>query len=291
MFFKVILTIFALILLGYLLAKIKRFDLERVVGPATDILTYVIIPCFVFAAMLEKKFAFAEFWRIALSAVFVITVMGLVLRYFCRRRGIEFREVCLPVMFMNSGYLGLPVVFVLLPAGLYAALIYNITMTMLIFTLGILLVSGGGNFSSAMKEPVSYVTVLGIVFNLADVNFPPLFLKVLKNVGTVGMPIMLLIIGYQLHFVKAATIKSGLVASCVRIGGGFVLGVLAVKIFGLTGVAANIVVMISAMPAAVLGYVFAKKYDAAPEFAASVVLISTAMSIVSIPLVLKFLNI
>jgi hypothetical protein len=44
------------------------------------------------------------------------------------------------------------------------------------------------------------------------------------------------------------------------------------------------------MPSAVLTYIFAKKYEADADFAAGMILVSTLLSILTIPLIVYFLR-
>ena len=96
---------------------------------------------------------------------------------------------------------------------------------------------------------------------------------------------------YKLNFVQTKSIKLSILGTVLRIGGGFFLALGIVKILGITGVAKNVIIIVSSMPAAVTSYIFAEKYEANPDFAASVVLISTLVSMITIPLILRFLKI
>lgn len=291
MFFEVILKVFGIIFLGYLIGKIKKLDLRNIIHSAANIIIYFIIPCFVFSAMLEREFEFFEFRNIFIAAGSVVLVMGIIVFFISRLTRMEFREVCLPVMFMNSGYMTLPIVSLLLPAGLYAALIYNAAIGFLMFTLGVFLVSKKKSFFAVLEEPVIYATILGVIFNFSKIHPPSLLMKIFELIGSLAMPAMLLIMGYKLNFVQAKSIRSSIWGTALRIGGGFLLGLGIVEVLSIGGVARSIVIIISSMPAATTSYIFSEKYDANPDFAASVVLLSTAVSIVTIPFVLRFLNI
>ncbi len=291
MFFEIILRLFGIIFLGYLIGKIKKIDLRNIIQSVTNFIIYLIIPCFIFTAMLEKEFEFFEFKKIVIATVFVVLIMGVIVFFVSKLAKVKFREVCLPIMFMNSGYMTLPLVSFVLPAGLYAALIYNATIGFLMFTLGIFLVSIKKSFFSTLQEPVLYATILGIIFNFLKIQPPFLLIKMLKTIGLLAMPSMLVIMGYKLNFVKTKVIKLGIWGTALRIGGGFLLALGITKVFGISGVVKDVIIIVSSMPAAITSYIFGEKYEANPDFAASVILISTAVSIITIPIVLRFLRI
>jgi hypothetical protein len=81
-----------------------------------------------------------------------------------------------------------------------------------------------------------------------------------------------------------------LVASVIRMGGGFLLGVLAVWVLGIAGVPRAVVLLEAAMPSAVFATVLASRYRNEAELVSSVVLTSTIMSIVVIPVLIYYLT-
>ena len=58
--------------------------------------------------------------------------------------------------------------------------------------------------------------------------------------------------------------------------------------FGLEGVERGVVILQSAMPVAVFNYLFAAEYGADPEGVAGMVVISTVLSFLSLPLLLWY---
>jgi predicted permease len=58
------------------------------------------------------------------------------------------------------------------------------------------------------------------------------------------------------------------------------------ELFGLSGIARAVVILQSAMPVAVSSYLFAQLYNREPEEVAGMVLVSTAISFVTLPLLL-----
>lgn len=65
----------------------------------------------------------------------------------------------------------------------------------------------------------------------------------------------------------------------------FVAGVMAVYIFQITGTAKTVVIAASALPSAVFSVVLPLRYGVDSRFASSMILLSTALSILTIPVV------
>jgi hypothetical protein len=71
----------------------------------------------------------------------------------------------------------------------------------------------------------------------------------------------------------------------LRIFGGFAAANLAVLAIGATGVNRQVLLLYGALPAAVINFVLTEKYRQDPALAASIVVISTFLSVLTIPIV------
>ena len=78
--------------------------------------------------------------------------------------------------------------------------------------------------------------------------------------------------------------------SLLRIGIGIGIGLLVSRLFGLTGIARGVIVLQSSMPVAVFNYLFAETYNRNAKETAELVVISTVFSLVTVPLILHYLN-
>jgi len=75
----------------------------------------------------------------------------------------------------------------------------------------------------------------------------------------------------------------------LRIGMGLALGIGLSELLQLEGVARGVFILNCAMPVAVLNYLLAEKYGRSPGDVASLVVLSTLISLVSLPLILVWL--
>jgi predicted permease len=58
------------------------------------------------------------------------------------------------------------------------------------------------------------------------------------------------------------------------------------EIFGIDGMARGVIIIMGAMPVAVFNYIFAERYKRAPDEVAAAIVISTAISFVTLPALL-----
>ncbi len=96
---------------------------------------------------------------------------------------------------------------------------------------------------------------------------------------------MLISLGYRLHEVESLQWGHGLGGAMVRIFGGFAAANIAVLAIGATGVNRQVLLLYGALPAAVINFVLTEKYRQDPALAASIVVISTFLSVLTIPIV------
>jgi len=158
------------------------------------------------------------------------------------------------------------------------------------FTLGIYLVSRKEHFLEIIKMPMIYAALAGIVLNQAGVGIPQAFLYVSRGLKVVALPAMVALVGYQMNFIGRRHFKLVNIGVILRVAGGFLVALILVKLLDFSGPGASVVLVSSAMPSAVLTYIFAKKYKADADFAAGMILVGTLLSIVTIPLIISFLK-
>lgn len=288
MFFEPVLIVLIVIAIGFICAKFIRFDLESM----SDLLLYVTGTCLAFSSIYSQSFIFEEFFLIALGAVIAVLGTWLMTKLYLIFSKSKSPGVILSGMFPNTGYMGFPVaLFALGELGLNRAILYNLTTTILMFTIGIYLVSK--NSKSGWKEvfrlPLIYAAVLGILFNIYSIAVPDVIFQPIKLVGDATIPLALLALGAKLGTMKVVSVRDAFSISLIRIFGGLLIGLLFVNLLALTGVTAKIIILLSAMPAAVNSYVLNQKYTQDADAAASTVFFSTLISFASIAMILMFI--
>ena len=89
------------------------------------------------------------------------------------------------------------------------------------------------------------------------------------------------------HIKTGAEIDKGL--DDLRMGVGLLIGILCVDLFDITGIYRAVVIFDSVMPAAAMSSVLTAKYNNEVDLVASVVFVTTLMSLVIIPFLLYVL--
>lgn len=194
------------------------------------------------------------------------------------------------MVFGNTSYLGYPVaLFAFGMDGLSRAVVYDMINSMIIYSLGIYIVHQKRELQEPFKIPLLYAVVIGLAVNLLHIHIPDALFNPIEMVGMITIPLALLVLGYKLTEIQITGAKIASLASVFRIGGGFVVALLIIKLLALEGLVSDIILLQAAMPSAVMGMILATKYDRDASLVASVVLITTVLSIISIPLILSIL--
>lgn len=197
----------------------------------------------------------------------------------------------------NVTYLGLPVI-----TGLYGPdlrivpILYDqLAVTPLLFTIGVMVcvrygVKGlkhtlASGISKAATTPAILATVAGILVNLSGLHLPTGVDSVLASTGWLVSPLMLFSVGLALRRPSMHLIRPLAPALLIKLVFSPAIGYVLVSVFLGTSVIAHATVLESAMPSMVLPMVFAERYGLDEDLLAQAILWTTAMSMVTLPMV------
>jgi len=288
---KLVSKVFVFVFIGYLIGKVRARFVKPLIAVVIEGSLYGLIPFFFLLSMWESSADLLIARNVTLIAAAVVITCGLMAYLFSTLSGVEFRQICLPIMFMNTIYLAIPINTLFFGSeGMTYSIIYSLTVGILNFTLGIYLVSRKEHFLEIIKMPLIYAALVGVVLNQAKVGIPVVFLNISQRLKDVVLPAMVALVGYQLNFIGRRHLKLVNVGVILRMGGGFLVALILVRLLNFSGPGASVVLISSAMPSAVLAYIFAKKYKVDADFAAGMILVGTLLSIVTIPLIVYFLR-
>lgn len=194
------------------------------------------------------------------------------------------------VAFPNAGNLGLPVaLYAFGSEGLSYAIVFFAICSVANYTVGQAISAGVANWRVMLRLPIVYAALLGMLGSLFHVQLPPWLANTLALLGGLTVPLMLLMLGASLATLRVTRLGPALIVTILRIGGGFAIGLGVAWLFGLGGAARSALVIQSAMPVAVLNYLFALRWENRPEEVAGAVVLSTFASILTVPLLLQLL--
>ncbi|MGB0866446.1 MAG: AEC family transporter [Granulosicoccaceae bacterium] len=249
----------------------------------------VFVPALVFSVLVGGDFRVVEMGQLALGAAALTLLCGPLVWLLARTFGWPGKAFVPPIMFRNSGNIGLPMaVFAFGEDALPAATLVFLVENTLHFSVGTRLLSPGASLMQVLKIPVVWVSVLALALNVADTAPPPVVLMPIKMLGEVCIPLMLFGLGVRLYNADLREWRIGLAAGIAAPILGLVCFVLVQPWLDLPPLQLAALLIYAVLPPAVLNFMFAERFKQYPAKVASIIAMSHIVSLVSLPLVLAW---
>ena len=257
-------------------------------GPfITTFMINVATPCLVFATLLRLRFEPDELAAIAGASLACLALSAAVAFAILRAAGLA-QRVYLPAMiFPNSGNMGMPLcLFAFGETGLGLAVVFFAVLAVAQFTLGPALAAGRLDLKQMARTPLIWAVALALLLQALGLELPRWAANTTRLLGDCAVPLMLLSLGVAVAGLRIAGLGRVLALSALRLALGFAVGLAVATALGLEGTVRGVVILESAMPVAVFNYLWAVRYQTAPEEVAGMVLGSTLLSFATLPLLL-----
>lgn len=291
MFAELLFTIAPIVAPVFVVAAIgfgwARADMPFDTAFTTSLVSNLSFPCLIIATMAKLEVDRAAFAQMAGAGALTVLSTGViaaaVLKIFGRPQPVYWPSL----VFGNVGNMGVPLcLFAFGQEGLVLAIVFLTVFMGIQFTLGISVAAGRFSVRTLLRTPLAWACLAGIALQLAGISFPRWIDNTISLIGDLAIPLMLLTLGISLARLKVADLRLSFLLSAGRLGIGLAVGFAVAGLLGLEGVARGVIILQSTMPVAVLNYLFAARYDRSPEEIAGLVLVSTALSFITLPALL-----
>jgi len=255
----------------------------------TRIIMYVAGPCLVFSSLSQLTLPLAQFWGMVGAMIAVTLVVAGVSAALIFVLKLPQRSFLPALTLGNTGNLGLPLcLFAFGEEGLGLAVAIYVTNSLLQFTFVPLLHTRVSVLRTLFSTPMLYAAVAGLAVVLTDVSVPAWLGGTLEAIGALLIPLMLMALGNTVGGLKTHNLPRALGLGTARLAISFVVAVGVSYALGLSGVARGVLVLQGAMPAAVFSYLFAARYDRDADDIAGIVLVSTLLGALTLPLLVSY---
>ncbi len=287
-------TLFVMILAGVVLKRRGIID-EPGKKCLTDLCVSIIIPCNIIKSCL------ISFDMSVLKACSVLLAVGILIQLLCvflnrflfngyQEQQKKVLQYCTIVS--NGGFLGNPIAEgVYGSLGLLYASVFLIPMRVVMWSAGTSYFVAGSTdpkkvVRNILTHPCLVAIYIGMFLMVTQIQLPVLLVSSIQNIGNCNSAITMFIIGTILADVNVKTIvnKTTLWFSVLRlillplIAFGFGL------LFGLDPTATGVGVIMTGMPAGATAAIFAARYNSDAPFATKCVVLTTLLSMVTIPI-------
>jgi len=280
----IIFPVFSIVAVGYLYARYRR---STDMSSGNRLNMEIFIPALIFDTLSASDYALADYLLLTLGGAVVVLGSGLVAWPVARLLGYQWKTFVPPMMFSNSGNMGVPLIILTFgSAALPAAVLLFAIENFLHFLLGQQLITQRWSLKSVFQNPMILATLLGIGVAISGIVVPDFLRLPIHMLGQVSIPLLLFSLGVRMISIDLNDWRIGSVAALVCPLSGLAIGIPFVQLLPLPGEQASMLLLFSALPPAVLNFLVAERFNQEPQKVASIVLIANFASILIIPAVL-----
>jgi predicted permease len=284
---QIVAPVFLLGAIGFVWVRVGG---EYQVAFVTKLAMNLGVPSLIFVSLMQAKVAPAALSEVVLAAVASYAVLSIAALVLVRVLGLRLQTYLAPIIFGNTGNLGLPLaLFAFGEAGLGYAVVIFAVMAIYSFTFGVWLVSGGQSLTKVLKEPIVYASLLGGLFLFQGWSTPQWLTNALQLTGQMAIPLMLITLGVAVARLQLAGIGRAVLLSVLKSAVSILIAVMVGRWFQLPPIPFAVLVLQISTPVAVTSYLLAERYQVDAQSVAGLVVVSTLVSILVIPVTLVFL--
>ena len=201
-------------------------------------------------------------------------------------------------VFTNTGYIGFPILNSIYgPEAVIYGSIFNMFFVLFLWTYGIMIFKGKmekeefrRGLIKALLNPSVIAVYVGLTMMIFNINLPAVLLSSISSIGNMTGPFSMLIVGAMLSGVKIKdylkdwTIYYGIFTKMILIPA--ILVIISVLIEERT-IVSNSIIILAAMPSAAMTPIFAQTFNLMKEYATMIMVITTLLSVVTVPILLR----
>lgn len=300
-----VIIILVYMMMGFLLSKAGKANASHA-KTMSAVLLYILNPAMIINAFLQMEYDRKDFVNIGIFFVvtFVIQALFFALLYLIFSRKYDdakYRILSVGSVLGNVGFFGMPVLCGIFPNDpivvCYSSM--NVmSMNLLVFTVGIFMITNDKKYmslKSAIYNPTTIAIVVALILYVLDVPPTGPAAGSVNILGKMVTPMCMFIIGIRLSTIQPRVLftRPFVYATCA-------LKLIAFPVFAflcvsclpfLSGVAKAAVVVLAAAPSGVVIETLAELHECEQELSANVVLLTTIVSVITMPIVLSLLPI
>ncbi|MEI7616500.1 MAG: AEC family transporter [Actinomycetota bacterium] len=288
-----------ILLIGYLLKKFKIFDKEAG-NTMLQLVFYVAQPAAILVSVSSLKLSWDLFFLPFLPSIIsliIISISFLVARKMHLPRK-TMGSFLVGTAIMNTGFT-IPFISAVYGSEGFAKMaLFDVGNAIFVFSfvyyIAALYGSDGGNKKTLLKKllfsaPLWAITI-ALALNFTKTTIDPLIIQTLQLGAYMIVPLLMLSLGIYFE-PKILNFKREILAVCIRMGLGLILGYAFATLLGLEGITKAVVIIGASGPIGYNTLTFSKLEKLDEEFTANIISLSVIVAIILIPLLMYLINI
>jgi len=260
---------------------------------------YVFTPCLVFTALSRTQLDLQVVKHIVIldlgmTAILIALGWGLAWRW---GRDSTLRNACiLTIIIQNAGNYGIPISQLAFgEQAIEIAVWHYVCMQISANSLGVLLAAAGTltprqTLKTLVRVPLLYATVLALTARALGVSLPVPLLRGVEFCAAAAIPVLLLLLGMQMAQLQTGSdLGPTVLAVGLRLVGAPLLAMAMTHVLQMDGLMRAVSICQWSVPTAITTIVLALQYDCQPRYVARVILVTTVLSVVTMPVLLLWL--
>ena len=295
----IVLPAFLIFGAGFIGQKLLKLDIKSI----STMSLYLMLPFLTFDTFYSNELNVEYFYMFLFTFLLalIMTTLTVLFGFFIKADKTQMSAMLLGTIFPNSGNYGAPVaMFAFGAIGFQYAVIFMVIHAFLMNTIGIFIASYGSEKTTSIKDslmrvikmPVLYGFLFGVLFQLLHIELPSTIQDGISLVGSASIPTVMLILGMQLAEIKPQKFELKYVntVTIFRMLISPLLAVVLVNFMPVNDMIKNVYILLAAMPIAANTTLLAVQFNVKPDLTSFTTLVTTLLSLVTIPLTLLFIK-
>lgn len=281
---------------GFVLIKAKLVK-ENNISAFARLLMFVASPCLVFNSITRNDFSTKLVTQLLIALIFItiMLLLGLLVFFLVFKKksdDVKYRIYNLATTFANCAFMGVPVLEALFPdypQAIAFSAMFSLAMNILGWSVGSYIISKDKKYMSVKKillNPATIALVLAIPFFVFNIELPYVVGDVVLLLAKMTTPLCMLIMGMRLACVPFKDVflrpSQYVIIAIKQLAFPLVVFLLLLPLPLEAGMKASIYIMMSC-PVASVVLNFSEMIGQGQKHAASLVLLGTSLSIITIP--------
>lgn len=284
--------------IGFVLCKSGKADVTHAKG-MSGLLIYVLGPAMIINSFLQLEYSadnvikLGKYFLVSLAVQLIF--FGLLFLVFGKKyEDSKYRILTVGSVLGNVGFLGMPVIASVCPeypiVQCYSS-INVMSMNLIVFTVGVFMITNDKQYisvKSAVLNPTTIAIIISVPLFIWDINFNESFMSAINILAKMTTPVCMIILGMRLSASKLNEVfrRPFVYATCaLKLVAFPLLALLLVKWLPfLDNAGKTTVVVLAMMPSGAIIESLAELHECEQELAANVVLLTTILSVITIPI-------
>ena len=296
----IVLPVFLIFGIGYASQKLLKMDIKSISAMSL----YILLPLLTFDTFYRNELTVDYLYLFIFSVIITVILIGItiLIGWFMKSTKEDVSAILLGTLFPNSGNYGAPVMLFALGAVAFDyAIVLMVLHGFIISTVGIFIASFGSGGTISVKDailsifriPVIYGASAGLLLQLTHITIDDKLMDILQMTGNAAIPVVMLILGMQLAEIRKENFELRNINTVVliRMVVSPLVAMVLVIFMPVDETMKMVFIILNAMPVAANSTMLAVQFNVKPNLVSFSTLVTTLLSLLTIPFFLYLIGI